>query len=113
MDRGKAPRDGERACPTGRWHMKGARMDRGCVSRVEPSMSPRGERVSEGIILATVCLAPWAFGSVDAWAELALEASIALLTILRAFVGRGVSRGRLPICIPSLALGGLALVGVA
>jgi O-antigen ligase len=88
-------------------------MDRGCVSRVEPSMSPRGERVSEGIILATACLAPWAFGSVDAWAELALEASIALLTILRAFVGRGVSRGRLPICIPSLALGGLALLGVA
>jgi O-antigen ligase/tetratricopeptide (TPR) repeat protein len=88
-------------------------MDHGRVTRVEPSTSPRGKWASEGIVLGVACLAPWAFGSVDAWAELALEASIAVLTILRAFVGRDASRGRRPICIPSLAIGGLALLGVA
>src|ERR1022692_1693988 len=66
-------------------------------------------RLSELTILVLVCLAPWAYGSVEAWAELGLYSGIALLTILG--LGRcwraGLS-GRL-FCLPSLALAGLVL----
>ena len=39
-------------------------------------------RLCELILWLLVCLAPWAFGSVEAWAELGLYALIGLLTIL-------------------------------
>ena len=46
---------------------------------------------SELIVLVMACLAPWAFGSVDAWAEFALAVLIALWT-LAMFTGPGSNR---------------------
>lgn len=67
--------------------------------------------VCEGVILAMVCGAPWAFGSVDAWAEWALELGIGFVAVLAALVGRiGVRRENL-LSGPGLALAGL--VGLA
>jgi len=69
-------------------------------------------RLSELTLLLLVCLAPWAFGSVEAWAELGLYAGIALVTILNFGSPSGSSgRGRL-VRLPSLALGGLVLLAL-
>jgi O-antigen ligase len=69
-------------------------------------------RLSELTLVLLVCLAPWAFGSVEAWAELGLYAGIALLTILNFGAPSGSSgRGRL-VRLPSLALGGLVLLAL-
>ena len=62
---------------------------------------------SEIIVLGMACLAPWAFGSVDAWAEFALALGIALLGTLAMFTRPGSDAMRRLICLPSLALGGL------
>ncbi len=70
-------------------------------------------RISELTLLLMVCLAPWAFGSVEAWAELGLYAGIGLLIVLD-FGSRSDCRaggGRL-VHLPSLALGGLVLLAV-
>jgi O-antigen ligase len=65
---------------------------------------------SEVILLALVILAPWAYGSVEAWAELGLYAAIALLTLL-GLVGSGRGRYWSRLCgPPSLALGALTLL---
>jgi O-antigen ligase len=67
-------------------------------------------RAAEGVAIALACLAPWAFGSVDAWAQLGLWVLIGALALL------GLISGRLPagrsalLCPPSLALGGLAIL---
>jgi O-antigen ligase/tetratricopeptide (TPR) repeat protein len=64
----------------------------------------------EVILLALVVLAPWAYGSVEAWAELGLYAAIAALTFL-GFVGLGCGRCWSRLCgPPSLALGALTLL---
>jgi O-antigen ligase/tetratricopeptide (TPR) repeat protein len=69
-------------------------------------------RLSELTLVLLVCLAPWAFGSVEAWAELGLYAGIALVTILNFGSPSGSSgRGRL-VRLPSLALGGLVLLAL-
>lgn len=66
-------------------------------------------RLVELILLFWVCLAPWAYGSVEAWAELGLYVGVAILTVLSLNLDSGVTlRARL--CgLPSLALGGLVL----
>jgi len=68
---------------------------------------------SEIIVLGMACLAPWAFGSVDAWAELALALGIALLGTLAMFTRPGINPMRRLNCLPSLALGGLAILAIA
>ncbi|MGA2702736.1 MAG: O-antigen ligase family protein [Isosphaeraceae bacterium] len=68
---------------------------------------------SEIIVLGMACLAPWAFGSVDAWAEFALALGIALLGTLAMFTRPGSNAMRRLTCLPSLALGGLAVLAVA
>lgn len=68
---------------------------------------------SEAVILALVCLAPWAFGSVEAWAELAIDLAIGLLAVLD-LVASGRARGRgLLSEAPGLALLGLAVLALA
>src|SRR5438309_877548 len=57
------------------------------------------------------CLAPWAFGSIDAWAELGLYLGVAALGVLGALAEKGP--GRRLLCAPGLALAGLALLGGA
>ena len=68
---------------------------------------------SEIIVLGMACLAPWAFGSVDAWAEFALALGIALLGTLTIFSRPGINPMRRLNCWPSLVLGGLAVLAVA
>jgi hypothetical protein len=68
---------------------------------------------SEIIVLGMACLAPWAFGSVDAWAEFALALGIALLGTLVMFTRPGINPMRRLNCLPSLALGGLAVLAIA
>ena len=68
---------------------------------------------SEIIVLGMACLAPWAFGSVDAWAELALALGIALLGTLAIFSRPRINPMRRLNCWPSLVLGGLAVLAVA
>jgi hypothetical protein len=68
--------------------------------------------VSEAVVLAMVCLAPWAFGSVEARAHLGLALGIALLAILNVASGWRAPRTSRPFNInilPALALAGLAL----
>src|SRR5579883_1337695 len=68
------------------------------------------QRSSEAILLAMVILAPWAYGAVEAWAELGLYGGIVLVTVL------GIRSLRDPKCWsrlggpPSLALGALTLL---
>jgi len=68
---------------------------------------------SEIIVLGMACLAPWAFGSVDAWAEFALALGIALLGTLAMFTRPRINPMRRLNCLPSLALGGLAILAIA
>ena len=64
----------------------------------------------EAIVLVLVILTPWAYGSVEAWAELGLYAAVALLTLL-GFVGLRRGRCWSRLCgLPSLALGALTLL---
>ncbi len=73
--------------------------------------SNRLERSAEVLCLALVCLSPWAFGAVEAWAELALELGIAVLAVL--VIVAGWRAGRTPhlLSLPSVAL--LGLIGLA
>src|SRR5262245_25738251 len=77
---------------------------------------PRGfrwvRRISEAVLLPLACLSPWAFGAVEAWAELLLDLGIALLGVLGLIVARGSDRVRHLVCAPSLALGALAILAV-
>jgi O-antigen ligase/tetratricopeptide (TPR) repeat protein len=67
----------------------------------------RLERSGEVLILALVCLAPWAFGAVEAWAELLLDLGIVALGLIALIVG--IRSGRRP---SLLGLPGLALLGL-
>jgi hypothetical protein len=70
-------------------------------------------QAAEAVALALAVLAPWAFGSVEAWAELGIVAGVALLTllgVLRDALGGapGLPPARRLRCGPSVALAGLA-----
>ncbi len=74
----------------------------------------REMQASEAVLLALVCLSPWAFGSVEAWAQLALEVGIVLLAILNMMIGwKSSHRPRRLLGLPSLALAGLVLLALA
>src|SRR5215218_3817777 len=70
-------------------------------------------RIAEVVLLAMACLAPWAFGSVEAWAELGLYLGVAALGVLGCLAGRGSRPRRFLLCTPGLALAGLALLACA
>ncbi|HMB02888.1 MAG TPA: O-antigen ligase family protein, partial [Isosphaeraceae bacterium] len=79
-----------------------------------PHVVRREIQASEVILLALVCLSPWAFGCVEARAQLALEVGIVLLAISNMMIGRRSSRRpRRLLGLPSLALAGLALLALA
>ena len=67
-------------------------------------------RLCELILWLLVCLAPWAFGSVEAWAELGLYALIGLLTILVPGACNGSRFPRFLARLPGMALIGLTLL---
>ena len=69
-------------------------------------------RASEFSIIALACLAPWAFGAVEAWAELAIDLGIGLAAVLALIAGRKVSGRTALRCGPGLALVGLSLLGL-
>jgi hypothetical protein len=79
----------------------------------ERSLIRRARLASETIILAIACLAPWAFGAVDAWAQFGLDLGIMLLALLAALISGGSNRGRGLLCVPSLALAGLVLLALS
>ncbi len=78
----------------------------------------RYDQVSQAVLLAMVCVSPWAFGGVRAWAELGLYAGVTLAagaSALAAREGEGEGRGggwRSLTCVPSLALAGLAMLAL-
>src|SRR4051812_19988199 len=69
---------------------------------------------SELVLVAMACLAPWAFGSVEAWAQLLLASGLLLLTVLQALTGwmSRPSRESRFLSLPSLAMVGLILVAL-
>ena len=72
----------------------------------------RARRASEAIILAMACLAPWAFGAVDAWAQFGLDLGIVLLAVLAFFNGRESGRRPGLVTVASLALAGLVVLAL-
>ncbi|RUL87081.1 O-antigen ligase family protein [Tautonia sociabilis] len=74
---------------------------------------PMADRAAEGVVLASVALAPWAFGSVEAWAEWLLYAAAATAAVLSAIGARREGWRRRLCCAPSLALLGLAALAAA
>jgi O-antigen ligase/tetratricopeptide (TPR) repeat protein len=74
--------------------------------------NPRLQQVSEMIIVALACLAPWAFGAVEAWAELGLYIGVAALAIVGAVSGWGKHRSRDWLSAPSLILAGLLVLAL-
>ncbi|WZP00197.1 hypothetical protein EP7_001817 [Isosphaeraceae bacterium EP7] len=70
-------------------------------------------RFSAATILGLACLAPWMFGSVDAWAEVVLDLCILVAIVL--CILAGWNRGSRPnwLCgLTSLSLAGLALLAM-
>jgi O-antigen ligase len=76
----------------------------------EPKINVRLRQTSEAIVMGMACLAPWAFGSVEAWAQLVLALGLAVLVVLRLVIGL---HSRSAIWqwtnVPSLAFAALAL----
>ena len=68
--------------------------------------------LSEVLIVVLVCAAPWAFGAVEAWAELGLYLGVAALTVVGVASGWGTDRAREWLSLPSLFLAGLAVLAV-
>ena len=64
----------------------------------------------EIIVAATACLAPWAFGSVDAWAEFGLVICVAVLAAFSAINRWNSERPCRLLNAPGLAIAGLALL---
>jgi O-antigen ligase len=75
-------------------------------------MTRRREHASEVILISIACLSPWAFGSVEAWAQLGLDVGVLFLALLWAFGARSFDRRRSICCPPSLALSALVLLAV-
>src|SRR5258705_13933162 len=76
----------------------------------EPILVRRSKQASQAILITMACLAPWAFGAVEAWAEFVLFLGIFLLAILALVIRAGTDRVRALVCLPSVALGGLVLL---
>jgi O-antigen ligase len=77
-----------------------------------PMVLPVRNRISELTLLLMICLAPWAYGSVEAWAELGLYAVIGLLTVLGHGPRARTRSAGLLVRLPGMALAGLALLAV-
>ena len=75
--------------------------------------APWANRLAEGVVLAMVCAAPWMLGSVEAWSELVLITGIEAVVILVAVSGRVIVLRKNLMSLPSVALGGLVLLGLA
>jgi O-antigen ligase len=56
-------------------------------------------------MLSMACLAPWAFGAVEAWAELLLDGAIVVLAVLGAVAAWSSGRDIVRFSIPGLSLG--------
>ncbi|MDR3639342.1 MAG: O-antigen ligase family protein [Isosphaeraceae bacterium] len=67
---------------------------------------------SETVLLLMVCLAPWAFGAVEAWAQFLLVLGVLVLGLLRLPQQWGRSERSALACLPSVALGGLLVLAL-
>jgi O-antigen ligase/tetratricopeptide (TPR) repeat protein len=66
----------------------------------------------EIVLLAMACLAPWGLGSVLAQFEIYLSAGVVIVAVLGAVVHWNAGRLQGLLCVPSLALAGLVLLGL-
>src|SRR5262249_42963469 len=80
------------------------------TARTDPPGWPG--RLAEVVVIGMACAAPWLFGSVDAWAQLALELGAGLVAVLAALWGGGSIRWKNLVSVPSLALGGLVALAL-
>src|SRR4051812_19911348 len=70
--------------------------------------------VSAEVVASVIaCLAPWAIGAVDARSGLALMVGVAAMSLLGIAANWRSDRLRDILCMPSLALAGLALLATA
>ena len=69
-------------------------------------------QLAEAIVLVMAGVAPWAFGSIDAWAEFGLYLGSAAIAILLAIADGRKSRAHRLLCLPSLGLAGLMLLAL-
>jgi tetratricopeptide (TPR) repeat protein len=70
-------------------------------------------RATEAVVLGMAVAAPWAFGAVDAWAQLGLYGAAVVLAVLAPFAAWGGSRAqRCLTCVPSLGLAGLVVLAL-
>ncbi len=79
---------------------------------MEDARQRTGTRAAEAISLALACASPWAFGSVEAWAELAIELGIVALAFTAAVAARGSGRSACLLRMPGLALAGLLVLAL-
>ncbi len=70
-------------------------------------------KICEFLIAATACLAPWAFGSVDAWADLSLLIGVALIAACSAIHCWKTGSAAKLMNLPGVAIAGLALLAWA
>jgi O-antigen ligase len=81
-------------------------------SRMPVEISVGPSRIALGceiIIAATACLSPWAFGSVDAWAEFGLVICVALLAVFTLINRWRADQSSRLLNAPGLAIAALAL----
>src|SRR4051812_15025687 len=78
----------------------------------EKPVDERLPSVSEVTTLIMACLAPWAIGAVDAWAQLLLDLGLVVLAISGLLATGRSDWARRLVCMPSLALAGLALLAL-
>src|SRR5258708_4484698 len=103
-----------RSAAEGRDHAgREAEEGRQLVSTSQPARVRICQRASEAVMLSMACLAPWAFGAVEAWAELGIDIGVALIALFGFVAGRGATRADSRPDVPSLALAGLALLALA
>jgi O-antigen ligase len=74
---------------------------------------PWANRLAECVVLTMVCAAPWMLGSVHAQSELMLIMGTGAVVILGAVSGRATVPLKNVMSLPSVALGGLVLLGLA
>ena len=74
---------------------------------------PWANDLAECIVVAIVCAAPWMLGSIQARSELMLLVGIAAVVILAAISGRAANLLKNVTSLPSVALAGLILLGLA
>ncbi|MFO0889771.1 MAG: O-antigen ligase family protein [Isosphaeraceae bacterium] len=70
--------------------------------------------ISECLLISMACLAPWAFGSVEAWAQFLLASGLLLVTALRLLTGwlSRTPRATRLLSVPGAAMAGIVILAL-